>query len=358
MKRDLIPAIIFHGSAYNPLSMLCRAHFAVFLLLVATISAVWNSSLAGGQVKDLDRQIFARARMFPEIGRGVSELKRDATGRYYVLAAPANAIIIYAPDGKRTGQIPRANQPGAQIIFAQDFDLNEAGGIVVADRGANAVKIFGRDGSLAATIPIATPTSVVALSGGEFAVTSLSSKRLVSVFGANGKLIRSFGDPIDSTDYPGANPLINRGRISGDLEGHICFAFTNLPDPIIRAYDRFGFGSFVISLTAAEFGASRQDQRKDIFGIERRNDAASLNPAIGAVTVDSSTQQVWVAIGSSLLHFDKDGTRLLTYRTLTKEGLRVEASSILVEPDRLLIADDPIGIFDFARPDKQQPATQ
>lgn len=337
--------------------MFRRAQLVVSLVFVAILSFGWNFSRANNQVKDLERQIFARARIFPEIGPGVSELKRDAAGRYYVLAAPANAIFIYDADGKRSGQIPGTNQSDARIVFAQDFDLDQSGRVIVADRGANAVKIFAPDGSLSSTIPVATPTSVVALSGGEFAVTSLSSKRLVTVFDANGLLVRSFGDPIGAAERANVNPLTNRGRISGDPAGHIYFAFTNLPDPTIREYDRFGYGAYVLALTAAEFGTSTQDQRKDIFGIERGNGAASAKPVIGAVGVDLATQQVWVAIGSSLVHFDKDGTRLLTYHTVTKDGLRIEASAILIEPDRLLLADDPIGIFDFARPDKPQPAT-
>jgi hypothetical protein len=352
MKRGGIRTVFLAWNAYNSVSMFRRAQLVVSLAFVAILSIGWSFSRANNQVKDLERQIFARTRVFPEVGPGVSELKRDAAGRYYILAGPANTIFVYSADGKRTGQIPASSQSDARIVFAQDFDLDEWGHVIVADRGANAVKIFAPDGSLSVAIPVATPTSVVALSGGEFAVTSLSSKRLVNVFDANGLLVRSFGDPIGAAGRANVNPLTNRGRISGDPAGHIYFAFTNLPDPTIREYDRFGYGAYVLALTAAEFSTSTQDQRKDIFGIERRNDAASAKPVIGAVGVDLATQQVWVAIGSSLVHFDKDGTRLLTYHTVTKDGLRVEASAILIEPDRLLLADDPIGIFDFARPDK------
>jgi hypothetical protein len=54
-----------------------------------------------------------------------------------------------------------------------------------------------------------------------------------------------------------------------------------------------------------------------------------------------------------LVHYDRDGNRKgITYRTFSPEGARVEPVSILVEPDRLLLAADPIGVFAFARPDK------
>jgi hypothetical protein len=42
----------------------------------------------------------------------------------------------------------------------------------------------------------------------------------------------------------------------------------------------------------------------------------------------------------------------VTYRTFTADGTRVVPVSILVEPNRLLLAADPIGVYAFARPDK------
>ena len=126
-------------------------------------------------------------------GRGGDQERFDA-GRYYVLAAPAKPIAIYQADGKRIGQIPNANSRGAKIVYAQDIDVDSKGRLFVADRGANSVKIFEPDGSLDATIPVAAPMSIVALSGGEFAVAALRSAQLVSIFDAQGKLTRSFGE--------------------------------------------------------------------------------------------------------------------------------------------------------------------
>ncbi|MGH9864060.1 MAG: hypothetical protein ACRD4H_01465, partial [Candidatus Acidiferrales bacterium] len=61
---------------------------------------------------------------------------------------------------------------------------------------------------------------------------------------------------------------------------------------------------------------------------------------------------VWVALGDDLMKFDKDGNRTGKYRTLTTSGEDLAATSILVEPHCLLLADDPHGIFEFARPDQ------
>jgi hypothetical protein len=88
----------------------------------------------------------SRSRVFPEITAGVTAMKRDSAGRYYVLTTPANIILIFSPERKRIGQIPQANSATAKIQFAVDFDLDANGRILVADRAANAVEIFSPTG--------------------------------------------------------------------------------------------------------------------------------------------------------------------------------------------------------------------
>ena len=64
-----------------------------------------------------------RARVFPSVGPGVTALKRDSAGRYYILAKPATVISIYDAEGNRIGQIPNAKSQGAVIRYAVDIDL-------------------------------------------------------------------------------------------------------------------------------------------------------------------------------------------------------------------------------------------
>jgi hypothetical protein len=59
-----------------------------------------------------------------------------------------------------------------------------------------------------------------------------------------------------------------------------------------------------------------------------------------------------MAIGTLLMHFDKDGQRVASFRTSMPHGERMEAAAILVEPDRLLIGADPQGTYEFPKPDK------
>jgi hypothetical protein len=341
--------------------MIHRLQIGVGVAILVAIAAGWNFSRAAApdldQDQEFSRELLARARVFPEIGAGVVAIKSDSAGRYYVLAEPANTISIYQADGKRIGQIPNANSRGAKIVYAQDIDVDSKGRLFVADRGGSAVKIFEPDGSLDATIPVAGPMWVVALQGGEFAVAGLRNAQLVNIFDAHGKLARSFGEIPGSAAGAGKEQSLSPGRVYGDLVGHIYFVFNDLPDLTLRRYDSFGYVSYEASLPVSEFTPQAEAKRWTTITIEQGATPASTKPAIRALCADPITQELWIAIGDELVHFDKDGNRRAAYRTSTKDGVRIEPSAILVEHDRILIGSDPQGIFDFALPERQSPAS-
>jgi hypothetical protein len=340
--------------------MLRPAQLGVSLAILAAVATGWTllPLLAAPQNLGVPEMV-ARGRLFPELGTGLHALKQDSSGRYWVLAAPATAIFAYGPDAKRLRQIPAANSPDAKIVFAEDVDVGASDRIFVADRGANAVKIFKADGTLDATVAVAAPTSVAALSGSEFAVASLRADRLVTIYNEQGKVIRSFGDPGDVASSADMNRYFNHGRLTSDRSSFIYFAFTYLPEAIIRKYDRFGYSAYEISLPRADNQSSSASQTPgvDILALARRNRPAEIKSVINAFGVDPVSQEVWAAIGDQLSHFDKDGALIASYRTATADGTRLEPSAILIEPGRVLLAVDPLGIYEFARPDKQRSAS-
>lgn len=334
-----------------------RIQLGAFLFVCAAIAAAGLHSFAETSSPEVEREIQATGRVFPEIGPAVNALKRDASGLYYILAAPASVISVYGDDGKRRASIPNDNSKGAKIVYAEDIDLDATGRLFVADRGANAIRVFRADGSVDATIPASAPTSIAALPGGEFAVETQRSDRLVNIIDAQGKLVRAFGDPSDLAGGAASSRFLSHGRLAGDSAGNIYFAFTYSADPTIRKYDRFGYSAYEISLSASEFSPDTAN-RRDVLRLDRHTSVPASKPVLNAIGVDPLTQEVWAAIGNALLHFSKDGSRLPTYRTVTKEGVRIEPKAILVEPGRILLAADPIGIFEFARPDKNPAGSQ
>jgi hypothetical protein len=323
-----------------------RALIGVSLaILFSTVARSHSDRLqAAPEDASVVRELLARARLFPDIGPGVAAIKRDSRGRYYILAAPMDRIAVYGPAGERVGQIPNMNSRGATIIYALDMDIGPDGRLLVGDRGANASEAV-RPRRLVA------PTSLVALSGGECAVVSLRSEHLVTIFDVHGGLVLSFGDLPDRRAIE-QNPLSNRGRVSGDPAGHIYFAFSYLPEPTFRKYDRYGYAAFESRVRSPELASQGQAERHEFITLERRFDTSRERSVMNALGVDPQTEEIWTAVGDELFQFDKDGNRRAAYRVSTSEGARIEPDAILVEPDRILLAADPAGIFDFARPEK------
>lgn len=79
---------------------------------------------------------------------------------------------------------------------------------------------------------------------------------------------------------------------------------------------------------------------------------AVTNPKITAVAVDPQTHDVWAAIADTLVQFNSSGNPVGMYYLTLAGGESLHATALLVEPNRLLIASDPWGIYEFPRPDE------
>jgi hypothetical protein len=277
----------------------CAALLGAFLL---------SGMAAPAPAQEIRTIIQARDRAFTTVGPGVTALKRDSAGRYYVLSKPASVISIYLADGKPAGQIPNAQSKGATIKYAVDIDISPDGLLLVADRGANAVYAFKPDGSLIATVSVTAPSSVVALSGGQFAVTSLVSKRLVQVRDLQGNMVRSFGDPTDVGDGVTQKPIMDMGRITGDSGEHVYFAFTSVDDPTLRSYDRYGYVGYEAKVPENAFAnAPRQAADRYEVGLTLNHFSFSDQLA-GTVSLGSSGDLKYSGgVGTGLLGASRFG---------------------------------------------------
>lgn len=326
------------------------------LVLALTLFLFGFSLLAGthssrAQETELDQSIAARARLFPDVGPGIKAMKRDPRGRYFFLSTGDHAVRIYTADNTFIGQVPSIVSGKASIVDGEDFDVDSAGRVYVADRDANAVKVYAPDGNLSLSISSNSPTSVVALASGQIAVTGPKSRDLVTIYDGQGKYVREFGDLSDLADHEELNRFLNVGRLATDPEKHIYYAFTYSPEPTVRKYDAFGYSSYQISLHTLDVYPSAQAERRDISRIDEQSNLQPLPAIINAIGVDPQTQEVWISIGDYLMKFDKSGNRVRSYRTLTTNGEDLAATAIIIEAHRILLADDPHGIFEFARPD-------
>jgi hypothetical protein len=239
------------------------------------------------------------------------------------------------------------------LTFGEDLDADADGKIYVADRGANFIQVFSPAGALLRSIRVNAPVSIAALPEGEVAVGTLREPHLVMVFDKNGRDVREFGDPEPIAERVELNRYLNIGQLATDAEGHLYYAFNYLPEPTVRQYDRLGYAGQDIQYKALEAMPAAQATRKEIERQERRGDQPSFKRILTAVGVDRTNGEVWMALHNRLLHFDKEGNRRASYLIYTSGRARLEANTILVERDRLMIGSDPLGIYEFDRPDKK-----
>ena len=315
---------------------------------------------AGGVLAQEEGELTAKRRIFPSIGPGLRTVKRGADGRFYVLASPSPGLVVFDRAGKQvlsigelaaTAAAPKGDR--ALITFGEDSDVDAEGKIYVADRGANVVEVFSPEGSLLRSIAVKNPTSVAALPEGEVAVGTLREPHLVIVFDKNGRDVREFGDPEPIAERPDLNRYLNIGQLATDAQGHLYYAFIYLPEPTVRQYDRLGYAGQDIQYTALDAWPAAQAARKEIERQERRGDQPTLKRILTAVGVDRTNGEVWIALHNTLLHFDKEGNRRASYQLYTPAGARLEASTILVERDGLILGSDPLGLYEFDRPEKK-----
>jgi hypothetical protein len=328
----------------------------LFALGVACAAAM----LATAQSPPIEEQeLIAQGRLFPDAGPDVRSIRRSTAGLYYILSGPGAVVEIYSAAGKRIGQISAAvpESKEAAAAYGQDLDVDAAGRIYVADSGAAAVDIRAADGHETGRIGVATPTSVAALPDGEVAVASVQSNHLVEIFDARGNTIRDIGALSDLAGRSRLNRFLNAGRLLADSQEHIYYAFSYVPEPTVRQYDLLGHLSLEISATAIEYLPRAQAARREIARQDDGSGTPSLKPVIDAFGVDPESHDVWMALGDELARFDHNGDRRASYRAYTREGGRVAPFSMLIEPDRLVLATNSTGIYGFARPDHPKAVT-
>jgi hypothetical protein len=304
-------------------------------------------------------ELTAKQRVFRDIGPGLRAIKRGADGNYYILSAPGAGVVVFNATGKELKKVPGyagnegpANAELRAIGFGEDMDVDAAGTVYVADPRSNAVKVWDSKGN-ARLISVNSPVSVAAMPEGEVGVATLHEPHLVIVFDTNGRDVREFGDPEPISQRAELNRFLNIGRLASDEQGHVYYAFEYFPEPTVRQYDRHGYAGQDFQYTAIEALTTARAVRREIDKQESRGDAPTFKRVLTAVGVERATGEVWIALHNTLLHFDKKGNRRASYQLYTAEGARLDASTILVEKERLLIGSDPLGVYEFERPDKK-----
>ena len=327
--------------------------------LVAFLAGLCLAGLLGVVAAQVDDQLTARRRVFKPLGPGLRAVRHGQNGKYYVLATPSVGVAVFDEKEKQltvigapAAAVPdKAGRPGG--AFGEDCDVDAQGNVYVLDRVENLVSELAPDGKLLRSIHVNGPVSVAALPEGEVAVSTLRGSHLVTVYGPTGKVVREFGEPEEFSSRQEINQLLSEGRLGTDPQGRLYYGYTFRPEPLVRQYDRAGYAGVDFEFTGLDAFPEAQAARKEIIKQENKRTPPYFVAILTAFGVDPATGELWMALHNTLLHFDKEGNRLSEYQIYTPDGARLEASTLLVEPERLLIGEDPLGVFDFERPDKK-----
>ena len=336
-----------------------HARFPLYRWLAAALLFALASTVAsvGIHAQAVEQDITATKRLYPEIGAGVWSIKRGPAGHYYILVG--RSVLVFGDDQQKLAEIPKPPEKGYHgappLVYGVAFDVDSAGRVYVADRAANILRIFSPDGDSLLNISFQSPTGIVVLPSGEIAAASASTDHLITIFDARGRELRSIGDQVDFSDNHTFNRFLNVGHLASDTANNIYFAFNYFPEPTFRKYDRAGYAQLDISLTTVEFAPAAQAARREIKRETTTGNVPELKPTVSCIGVDPKTERIWLAFGNEVMLFEKDGTQLAEYRLYTPEGGRLILNSILIEPERLIITSDPLGIYEFPRPDKLIP---
>jgi hypothetical protein len=329
------------------------------LAVSAALLPIAGALLAGAS--EIDDDLTASRRVFPGIGPGLRAVRHAANGNYYVLASPTVGIAIFDDKGKQLSVIgappstPVTNNAGrAAIAFGEDCDVDAQGNVYVADSGYNLVTEFAPDGKQVRSFPVSSLLSLALLPEGEVAVSTRQQvhPHHVTVYGPDGKIAREFGEIESLSSRDDFDRYLNLGRVASDPQGHIYYGFTYMPEAVVRQYDRFGNANQEFAFTGVDAYPEASGRRKAIEREEAHPDPPSFRPILTAYGVDPVHGDLWMGLHNTLVHFDKDGVRLSEYQIYTPKGVPLDATVIVVEEERLLIGSDPLGVYEFHRPDR------
>jgi hypothetical protein len=249
--------------------------------------------------------LMASRRMFPSIGPGLRALRRSANGNYYVLASPAVGLAIFDAKGKEISIIGApppaavANKAGrSAIAFGEDCDVDAQGNIYVADTGYNLVNEFAPDGKQLRSFPVSSLLSLAVLPGGEVAVSTRDQVHHVTVYGADGKVSREFGEDESLSSRADIDRYLNVGRVASDPQGRIYYGFTYMPEPLVRQYDRYGNATQDFVFTGVDAYPEASTTRKAIERLEVKGEPPVFHAILTSFGVDPVSGDIWMGFAS------------------------------------------------------------
>lgn len=187
------------------------------------------------------------------------------------------------------------------------------------------------------------------LSTGEICVVGYPHKGLISILDSSGHLVREIGETVQVVPEPKLNAFLNSGKLAVDDSDNIYFAFTWLPKPTVRKYDKTGRLVVEFHPYGQQLEQASQRARQ---GIERRLVEGGIggSAVIFGLGIDPKTKDIWVSSGGWIHRYDKSGNPKDTMHFVDQDGRPINVDEILMHDDQVYVVCRVTGVYEFDYP--------
>jgi hypothetical protein len=306
-----------------------------------------------GSVRAQD-EVRAYRQIAYESGHGTQALKKGQGDNYYAVNHFDKCVWKFSGSGSTVGRISSVGMGPADLLVPKDLAVDRAGSVIIADSGADRVKVFSQQGDLQNSFPYKHPQHVAVLSDGSILVSGFPRDGLISVLDKQGRIVREIGTPAKVVDIPFLNAIHNMGTITVDAEDDIFFVFEYMVTPTVRKYRPDGTLLAEWHFEGGETLAKNVQRAKGAF--QKNKDSGQKAGSYGGVPVltaaayDEDTKSLWIASGQQLTRLDSSGQEVRTVKVVRPDGRPLSIDGIIVQRDVIQASSFLAGIFEFPKP--------
>jgi len=294
----------------------------------------------------------AQQRVMPGSGPGVRAFAKSGE-LYYVLSWADRSVLVYNSRMDLVGRLAGTTEGPGRLHGPWDLAVDKAGNVYVADRGSNQIKVFSPTGEVLRAITYESPRSVAVLSTGEIAVVGRPRDHLISLLDAEGRLLRSIGEPVQVVARADLNGFLNTGSLVVDASDNIFVAFSFLPTPTVRKYDKNGNLLLEFHPSGARLELAVRDAQAHLAETVAEGGAGGRG-VISGVGIDPQNGDIWVSCADWIYRFDSRGAHKSTFQAVRKgisgSDVGVNVNDIVFEEERVLILSHVTGVHQFPLP--------
>lgn len=266
------------------------------VLLSAPAIAKPEPAQDGGEItRDVPGRALPMERLLPEFPfESPAQIQRHGQRRF-VLDEKTHRILIFGPDGTKEGQIGEIGSGEGEFYEPTDFEIVDEQ-IYVLDSGNRRIQVLDLEGDFVSELPELPAAKGFAVnSKGEILLGQPQKGGLISVYDAEGNVLRTFGEPKTMADLWGPDREESSGeyglaasRVHIDVDDEDAVYVSYLIGPLLEKYSPEGRLLFSKRMTGPGI-----DRLETIFW-DRPSGTRVLSTPLDGVAVDLVTKSIAV----------------------------------------------------------------